>query len=121
MSKSSPITDLLDTLVSENPGAVGCLIVGLDGGIVQSNLPENYSADYLGAGGASLTALADSLLKYCAGGNLERLRVGGTQGQLLATPIADDVVLVLVARRSIDSDLAFESASNTALKLARYL
>ena len=121
MTNSSPITALLDTLVSENPGAVGCLIVGLDGVVVQSNVPDNFSVDYLGAGGGSLTALADSLLKYCAGGDLERLRVGGTSGQLLATPIADDVVLIVVARRSIDSDLAFESASNTALKLARYL
>ena len=121
MDKSESIAALLDTLVSDNQGAIGCLVVGMDGIIIQSNLPENYSVDYLGAGGASLTALADSILKYSAGGDLERLRVGGTQGQLLMTPIADVVVLVVVARRSIDADMAFESAGNTALALSRFL
>jgi hypothetical protein len=40
---------------------------------------------------------------------------------MLAIPIADDVALVLVTRRSIDTDMAFESAANTALALSPYL
>ncbi|MEL0082805.1 MAG: roadblock/LC7 domain-containing protein [Gammaproteobacteria bacterium] len=121
MDNAKSIMELLDALVSDNPGAIGCLIVGMDGVIIQSNLPDNYSTDYLAAGGASLTALADTVLNFCSGGNLERLRLGGSQGQLLATPIADDVVLVMIARRSINPDLAFESAGATALSLSRYL
>lgn len=121
MDKSDSIAALLSALVSDNPGALGCMIVGLDGVVIHSNLPDNYSVDYLGAGGAALTALADSVLKFGAGGDLERLRIGGTQGQILAIPIADDVALIIVARRSINPDLAFESASSTALNLARYL
>jgi len=121
VDNSESIAVLLGQLVSENPGAVGCLIVGLDGVTIQSNLPDDYSIDYLAAGGASLTVLADSILKYSAGGDLERLRISGTQGQMLAIPIADDIALIIVARRGFDADQAFEAASNTALMLSQYL
>jgi len=118
---SKEIADLLATLVSENPGAAGCLIVGLDGVIIQSNLPDDYNIDYLGAGGASLTALAGSLLNHSVGGDLESLQLGGTQGQLLAILIADDIALIIVAQRSMDAELAVELATNAAPMLAQYL
>ena len=121
MANSDSISSLLDALVTDNTGLVGALVVGRDGVIIQSNLPANYSLDYLGAAGASLTALAETLLGYSNGGGLERLRLVGNQGQVLITSIADDVALLMISRRSVDADMVFESATNTAFALAQYL
>ena len=121
MANLDSISTLLDDLVSNNPGLVGSLVVGRDGVVIQSNLPANYSLDYLGAAGASMTALAETLLGYSSGGGLERIRLVGNQGQVLIISIADDVALIMVSRRSIDADLAFESATSTAFSLAQYL
>ena len=121
MANSDSLLTLLDSLVNDNPGLIGALVVGRDGVIIQSNLPANFSLDHLGAAGASLTALAEALLGYSSGGGLERLRLIGNQGQILVVSIADDVALLMVSRRSIDADRAFESATNTAFSLAQYL
>lgn len=121
MTQKDPVVELLEKLVGDIPGMTGNMVVGRDGVVIRSNLPHNLSVDELAAITTSIMALADVLLTGAASGSLDRLRVVGTQGQVLGVPIADDVSLVMFARRSIDPDLAFEFAARTSLQMAQFL
>lgn len=115
------MVELLDQLVRDIPDMTGCMVVGRDGVVIKANLQQNLSVDYLAAITASVTALSDCLLSSAESGALDRIRIVGTQGQLLGVPIADDVSLMMLARRSIDADKAFEGAERAALVMSQYL
>ncbi len=121
MTQKDPVVEVLEKLVSDIPGMTGNMVVGRDGVVIRANVPANLGVDDLAAMTTSMVALADVLLASAASGSLDRLRVVGTQGQVLGVPIADDVSLIMFARRSIDSDMAFENAGRAALQMAQFL
>ena len=121
LTQKDPVVEVLEKLVSDIPGMTGNMVVGRDGVVIRANVPANLGVDDLAAMTTSMVALADVLLASAAGGSLDRLRVVGTQGQVLGVPIADDVSLIMFARRSIDPDMAFENAGRAALQMAQFL
>ncbi|MBX9569941.1 MAG: roadblock/LC7 domain-containing protein [Candidatus Obscuribacterales bacterium] len=91
------IQALLSSLNGKH-GILGCLLVGGDGSVVSSSLPENIDVSTLGALSATLFSNNDVSLQRMNRGNLSQMTLLTDQGILHFCQVDGHFLIVLTAK-----------------------
>ncbi len=120
--KSAPPLGMkLQTLLMESDFQ-GAAVVGRDGLIYASHLPEQIAdEDLLGAVAASIFALSARSVRQLKRGNLQRTLVQGSEGNIIVTLVNEEALFVGLASRTTNLGMVFAEARAISAKLAEQL
>jgi predicted regulator of Ras-like GTPase activity (Roadblock/LC7/MglB family) len=119
MADDAQIKSSLDVLNGKF-GILGCLLIGQDGSVISSSLPEDMDIQTLGALSATLFANNDVSLQRMNMGGLEQMTLLTDQGVLHFYQLAKHYLVVLTAPgQRINLDGLIRSVEEQAVKLGQ--
>lgn len=103
------------------PEVEAAAVVSLDGLIIASALPPEYSEDRVSAMSAAILSLAESISSEMGRGSLEQVFTKGTNGYVILTAINDQAGFTVLVNDQAKPGLVFMEMRRTAADLVSLL
>lgn len=111
------LAQLLAELHQESTDITASAILSSDGMMLASHLPNNMSEDKLAAMSAAFLSVGDKMIQDLLGGITDRVMVQSGIGYVIVTAIAQELLLVVIARSDAKLGMAFHEIKEVAKNL----
>lgn len=111
------LAQLLAELHQESTDITASAILSSDGMMLASHLPNNMSEDKLAAMSAAFLSVGDKMIQDLLGGITDRVMVQSGIGYVIVTAIAQELLLVVIARPDAKLGMAFHEIKEVAKNL----
>jgi len=105
------LRELMDAVGGD---VIGCAFARTDGLMVASILPAGVDERRIAALGATIAGIADKLCKDLNRGEPTRTMIEGSKGNLIATPVGENILLIALTSESPNLGLIFLETERAA-------
>ncbi len=120
-SRIQLMVDRMEELKASSPDIEAAAVVSIDGLIIASALPAEFSEDRISAMSAAMLSLGEQIAGEMGRGNLEQVHIKGETGYIVLTAVGEDAVLTVLAGEQAKLGLIFLDMRLTAEDLAKLL
>ena len=106
-SRTELLVNRLRDLQVSTPDIEASAIVSVDGLIMASALPANVEEDRVSAMSAAMLSLGERIAGELGRGLLNQVYVKGNDGYVILTPVGEEAVLTILARKEAKLGLVF--------------
>ncbi len=120
--KSDLLAEALQELLEQSADIDGAAVVGSDGLVYSSNVPNrNMDEDMVGAAAAAVLGLSKRGVQQLKRGNYQRSLIQGDDGNIIVTEVNADTLLVALTPKNVNLGMAFAEVRDILDRLRQIL